>query len=54
VRKQLNQPDAHLTFEFRKKLDESVEAFDFSDWDEPEVRERLDAEGLLIAFGMRL
>jgi hypothetical protein len=54
VRKNLDQPDAHLTLEFRQRLDESVEVFDFSDWDEFQIRERSDAEGLLLSFGMRL
>jgi hypothetical protein len=52
VRKELNRPEAHLTVDFRKKLDQSVETLAAEDWPERSVRKQ-DADGLLVSFGTR-
>jgi hypothetical protein len=53
VRKQLARPEAHLTFDYRKKLDKAVETMSFSEWDFEHSAVQNDREGLLLSFGTK-
>lgn len=54
VRKHIGRPDTRLTFEFRKKLDHTVETSPLAEWNFEESVVQNNREGLLISFGMRL
>lgn len=54
IRKELDRPGLHLTFEYRKKLDETVDLLALSDFEIEAFAAETEREGLLISFGGRL